>query len=119
MVPTLKISKESKRYKSWMDTFGTDCVPVTSSITVMTHIKGGPSTQLNSEVYSLGPEWGLCYKVDILGLSPENRSKLLTAVADFLGRPESEVTSVVWGSVGVDIVDGPDLTMIYESQFAI
>lgn len=119
MVPTVRISENSKRYETWMKMFGTDCVPVTSPNTLMTHIKGGPAAKHDSEVCASDSELGACFKVDILALPLDNRATLLAAVAAFLGKPESEITSVVWGLSGVDIVDGPDLTMHYESQFAV
>lgn len=119
MVPVLRISKESERYDLWMDMFGADCVPVTTSAPVFTNLKGGPAKLYNSEIFVFGPEWGLCYKLDILGLSPEHRSILLSNVSSFLGQQECEIAGTVWGSSGIDIVDGPDLTMSYESQFAI
>lgn len=119
MVPTVRISENSKRYETWMKMFGTDCVPVTSPNTLMTRIKGGPAVACDPEACASDSGLGACFKVDILALPLDNRAVLLAAVAAFLGRPESEVTSIVWGLSGIDIVDGPDLTMHYESQFAI
>lgn len=132
MIGVVRINPGSDRYKLWMDAFGSETVPVSSIIPYPTNIKGGPAYdecmktgnapssefEFNREDVALSSTLKNVYKVDMFAMRQDDRSRLLGFVAKYLQKQEHEISWIVWGSHGVDIMDGTDLTVYYESEFA-